>query len=337
MKSILCLLFFLIGFTSSAQLHQLIAVQNGNTPSFYTSLDSAILNAQNDDTLFLPGGYFPVTVAVDKRIHFVGVGCEIDSNMATGKTEIQGDIILQNNAGGGTVLGCAITGSISTGENISNFKVWRCSFSSLVMQGNNNNWLLYENAINGEFRLLQGVTDIYFHNNIIIGYMGWQSYGFNTSVFKNNIFLSDQYRGGYSGAYLLSADNGIFENNIFISIYPTQTISRSVFNNNLFVASDPFDYCSECRGANNIFGQDKSSIFVDLQAGDYHIQETSPGKTGGKNGTPEGTEVGIYSGLYPWKEGALPPNPHFELIDVAPKTNIEGNLNVQIKVAAQER
>ena len=84
-------------------------------------------------------------------------------------------------------------------------------------------------------------------------------------------------------------------------------------------------------------GQDPSSIFVDLLNGNYHIQETSPGKTGGKNGTEEGAEVGIYGGLYPWKDGALPPNPHFLMIDVAPKVDADGNLNVRIKVETQER
>jgi len=115
-------------------------------------------------------------------------------------------------------------------------------------------------------------------------------------------------------------------------------IANSELNNNLFVESEPFNNCGGCWGLNNnIVGQDPSSIFVDFQNGNYHIQETSPGKTGGKNGTEEGAEVGIYGGLYPWKDGALPPNPHFQLIDVAPKVDAEGNLNVRIKVETQER
>jgi hypothetical protein len=53
---------------------QLIARQNGGTPHFHTELDDAVNQAVNGDTLYLPGGYFPLTVQIDKELHIVGEG-----------------------------------------------------------------------------------------------------------------------------------------------------------------------------------------------------------------------------------------------------------------------
>jgi len=65
---------------------------------------------------------------------------------------------------------------------------------------------------------------------------------------------------------------------------------------------------------------------------DYHLKADSPGKNAGK----DGTDIGIYGGSYPWKEGSLPFNPHYQKIQVAPKTDNQGNLNVNIMVKAQD-
>jgi hypothetical protein len=334
MKTLLILLLALVAATGSSFAQNVIAVQNGGTPSFYTTLDSAILNAHNGDTLFLPGGIFPLTVAVDKRLHIIGVGYSRELNMATGPNIINGDVTLQNEASGGSLMGLNLVGNITSGENISNYMVRRCIFNRFLLSGLNSNFNLIENNMGDFYMSAPTVSNCFFFNNIIRGpYAFYTQFCFDSSIFKNNIFLFDARNGG---AFIKIANNSLFENNIF-NYGSSGWSSNSEFNNNLFAGDDYTPTNNGCWGINNIVGQDPSSIFVDLQNGNYHIQETSPGKTGGKNGTEQGAEVGIYGGLYPWKDGALPPNPHFQLIDVAPKVDADGNLNVRIKVETQER
>jgi hypothetical protein len=49
----------------------------------------------------------------------------------------------------------------------------------------------------------------------------------------------------------------------------------------------------------------------------------------------DGTQVGIYGGALGYKPGAVPSNPHFSSATVAPTTNKDGKLNVNVKVIAQ--
>lgn len=87
-----------------------------------------------------------------------------------------------------------------------------------------------------------------------------------------------------------------------------------------------------------IFEQNKESIFIDPQdfvynfKNDFHLQANSSGKNAGS----DGTDIGIYGGRFPWKDGGLPITPHIESKFVNGTTDTNGNLNVKIKVAAQD-
>ena len=88
----------------------------------------------------------------------------------------------------------------------------------------------------------------------------------------------------------------------------------------------------------NIGNQSISSIFVNYAQGgfsysdDYHLQATSLGKNGGI----DGTDIGIYGGLFPWKDGSVPSNPHITVKNIATKTDNMGKLNVNVTVTAQD-
>ncbi|MBL4585431.1 MAG: hypothetical protein JKX84_00010, partial [Flavobacteriales bacterium] len=60
------------------------------------------------------------------------------------------------------------------------------------------------------------------------------------------------------------------------------------------------------------------------------------GSPGAGAGT-DGTDVGIYGGSYPYKHGAVPFNPHVQINQIDNQTNGQGELPVNIRVAAQER
>ena len=87
-----CLTILLTTNISYAQ--NLIAIQNGNNHAFYTTLDSAITQSQNGDTIYIPGGGYPLTVPINKPLHIYGVGHNPDSSVATNYTIISTDIII---------------------------------------------------------------------------------------------------------------------------------------------------------------------------------------------------------------------------------------------------
>ncbi len=320
----------------AAHSQNLIAVQNGNTPAFYTVLDSAIIHAQNGDTVYIPGGTFSLTVQVTKSLHIIGVGNTLDSTLATGVTKINGNLALIDEASYGSLMGVNLNGSITASGNISNFLVQRCSFVGLALSSNTN-WSFIENLLSGSFSggVPNGASNCLLTNNIIMGHDIGNYFSFTSSVFKNNIFL---FQSG-NGYYPINASNSTFENNIFISTaYPLNDVSNSSINNNLFVDYQPFYGSQENWGSDNILNQPQSTIFVNQTGNtfnyshDYHLQPTSPGKNAGK----DGTDIGIYGGAFPWKAGSVPTNPHIQYESVS-GVGEDGNIHVVVKVAAQDR
>ena len=343
MKAVSILARLLLELTINLDAQNLIAVQNGNPPNFYSNLDSAIIHAQNGDTIYIPGGpWWNISQPVNKRLHIFGVGHNPDSTLATGQTRINGTLSLVNEASNGSLISVYLASGISSGDNISNYQVQRCRVNSLSLVSTSTNWSFIENIIQGSVHNGNNpAANCFFSNNIIdasfSNYYTWC--GFTSSVFKNNIFLFQGICGWDACNIPVRATTSTFENNIFISTaYTCHDISNSSLNNNLFVEMEPLYWCSECWGSNNIVFQSLSSIFINQTGNtfnythDYHLQPTSPGKNAGK----DGTDVGIYGGAFPWKAGSLPVTPHIQFENVSGGTDQNGNLNVNIKVAAQD-
>jgi hypothetical protein len=64
---------------------------------------------------------------------------------------------------------------------------------------------------------------------------------------------------------------------------------------------------------------------------DFHLAENSIARGAGI----EGTDCGIYGGTNPYKEGAVPMNPHIQAISIPSTTDGEGKLHISVKVKAQ--
>ena len=333
-NSLILLTFIVV----EAKSQNLIAMQNGGSPSFFTKLDSAVSHAQDGDTLYLPGGYYYLASNLDisKRLHIVGVGHNPDSSLATLQTRIRnGNVQLHTGASGGSFTGISLDGDLKFFDNVSNYIVQRCKLSFIYFfQTSAANNVIFQNVIYG-ISLSGGSQPTGFYNNIIDGYMS--TCGGNT-VFKNNIFL----RGIV--IFDMSFTGPVFENNVFLTYSPFEiTFSGTyiVFNNNLFYWNVSFPTTlagCDLVGSNNFVNLQQGSIFVNQSGNsfnyshDYHLKPTCPGKNAGT----DGTDIGIYGGSAPWKDGSIPANPHIQHKVIPNTTNQSGTLNVNIKVTAQD-
>lgn len=340
-------LLFLAVYPIYAQ--RLIAVQNGGNPSFFTIMDSAIAHASPGDTIFLPGGSFPTTnpLVIDKELHIVGVGHDPDSTSVTNYTSFSYDLTIVSGADNGSLTGVKLGsfnfGTDSSNQTVQNYTIRHCMISNTISFGwfnatkNRSSDILVRNCVVG------GISGGYssgnaFLNNIIEGTVS--RFG-ATNVFFNNVFLRDSgvppNTRPLSDIFNCEFANNIFRSSIAIKNTP---VTHCVYNNNLLVISNQstlFSVNSSSLGLNNIFGVSQSSIFVN-QSGmafnydhDYDLQTASLGKNAGT----DGSDVGIYGGIYPWKIGSIPFNPHFQFKNVGPTTDNTGQLNVNIRVSAQ--
>jgi len=310
-------------------------VQNGSKVQFYTSLDSAYVHSADGDTIYIPGGSYSPPAEINKSIHIIGVGHNPDSTSATNFTLIYGSIDLRQGASNGSLTGVYLNGSINIGDTVYNYSVERCNVSGIGFSSafpHNNSFR--DNIIktlNGHLMVDNQSNNIYL-NNII----NELNFHFSGDIFKNNIFLLDY------GTYTVPFTSVIFENNIFVpAIGSDMYFTNCILNNNLFVdATNLLAYSQGNILNSNINNQPLNSIFIKYSAGDgfqytddYHLKSGSPGKNAGK----DGTDIGIYGGVFPWKDGAVPFNPHIISSTISNKTNSNGTLHVRIKVAAQHR
>lgn len=323
----------------------LIAVQNGGTPAFYTTLDLAITNAQNGDTIYIPGGGHTVSQAIDKELHLVGTGCNADSTNAVGITITNG-IILKSGADGGSMEGIYALGlqfgySDISDYDVNGYYIQRCYLSGGIVFSNNaganhsTNISIIETRIgitgggyNGQNSIYGSMTGLLFMQNCkIFGIIT----GFTSSTFQNNIFFFTQQ---FFNGLALTGTNCSIENNIFFSNHYmsgqncTFKNNIGIWNNGVYTGS----YATNAFGSGNVI-EPWADTFVNPDNDDFHLKTTSIGKNGGN----DGTDIGIYGGAFPWKEGSVPFNPHFQTVHIAPTTDAAGNLNINIKVAAQDR
>lgn len=345
MKAIFYLLLLLLAGNTVLQAQNLITLQSGDNATFYNNLDTALFYAKNGDDIYLPGGYIKAnatTLKIDKAVNIIGVGYNPYTNPATENTIIQSTTIeIMPNVNGGSISG--IYGStLRIQDAVSNFTVSRCSFMMMYI-GSTLNIQITETIVHD----IRGSNDPngtspqnVSISNSIIGSRGGampmaSANNWNELTCKNTIIMGDVTHH----PLIYSIQNSLFENCIFLEFQGCrQMIGNScsfrncLYSGNCAIMQNSID-------VNCIFGQDPNSMFVDPQdfvfnmKNDFRLQENSQGKNAGT----DGTDIGIYGGRFPWKDGGLPVNPHIESKFVNGTTDTNGNLNVKIKVAAQEK
>ena len=335
MKRKFHLLILLISFAGLIKAQNLIAVQHGSITTFETILDSAFKHAQAGDKIFIPGGIWATNgIIINKPLHIIGVGHHPDSTIGGEITYLFGVINLTTGSSNGSISGVKLNGIDCAiyMDTISNYSIKRCRIvGQLRFPCNASFWTLSENIFEGTVFGQECGTiinhNIAFYNNIFVGTLFRY---FSNCTIQNNIFLDDAFGGAISVS--------TFKNNVcYAASNYTSNMSYSIISNNSFVQNITIPFSSNL-GANNIVNQNYSSIFIyGFQYfnynHDYQLKLTCPGKNAGT----DGMDIGIFGGVYPWKMGNIPTNPHIQFKKISGTTDSNGNLPIQIKIKAQDK
>ncbi len=332
MKSLILLTSILFSISLSGQ--NIIAVQQGGNATFYSNIESAIPNAVNGDTIYLPGGTFTMPSPINKSIHIVGAGSFIDSSVATGIT-ILTNLFIASGADGGSIEG--VLGGVNNvapsitfilnGTPITNYTISKCNLPygisfqapcSLITIKQNYIGTSSIGSING------GPTNSMISNNFITGPIATG----NNNLCRNNNFINI--------SLYLNSPGCIFENNIFLVDGQTSGLNQ-IFNNNIGINPN-IQYGNS--GVNN-FNETFDNTFINPGTSpnfvfDFHNNYNLKSTSLGKNAGTDGTDIGVYGGTFPWKDGMIPFNPHIQTKNIPGVTDAAGNLHIDIKAASQD-
>lgn len=335
-------LFLLLPLFVEAQ--SVILVQKDNDVLLHSQLDSAMIEAPIGSTVYIPGGHFDVPnegLIIDKQLRIIGAGHYPDSTVATGRTVIDGNVFLITGADGGSIEGVYIDGNIEVGKSSNN----ETNINGYIIKRSNINYLdlgytekvsLASNFLIKDCVIRNDVSGDNIRNTIFLNNHFYDRLAYfdgNNVSFENNIFFYSTNSSSYD--LLVDVDEVTFKNNFFKSIYLFDGSSNNDFYNNIFEASS---LPNQRVLSNNILGQDFSSQFMNYSGSgfsyndDYHLANGSLGKNAGQ----DGRDIGVYGGVNPYKEGAVPSNPHIQFSEIGTQTDVNGKLKVHFKVSAQE-
>lgn len=331
-NSIILLALVLVSATATAQLR--IVVQNAGGATVYESFASALAASQQGDTLYLPGGTFNIgNATINKKITMIGVGHYPAYTQPTNRTELTGNINLLAGADTSQFHGFYLTGNFMWGTNTGNqmvnkITISRCNINNIYLSYASNTStseqiLISENVVRGAI-LGRNAQNVLIEKNIV----------YNISQFNNNVLINNNvvFTNDFCLDYITSCT---VQNNVIVGgagSYLFYNSSANTVQNNLFVNT-------YAEGSGNIDKQLLESIFVNYSGGafsyvhDFKLKDTSPGKNAGT----DGTDIGIYGTVVPYKEGAVPFNPHITDEQIATRTDSQGKLNVKVTVEAQNQ
>ena len=352
MKRFIKLLLLTVGISVSggSVAQTAVALHGSEQITFFYSasgFSEAVAAASPGDTILVPGGIFPVSdLEINKQLVIYGVGHSLVPNQSTGRTQINGNILLTNGADYSELSGLFINGNLSFGssnanQTVSNVTIHRCYINGnlkLTHDGDVNkmgsNIVLTQNVIgilNGQM-----IRNCLIRQNII----GRLFYFSDNNLFQNNIIqrTSEYFSWGYSGV-----NGSIFQNNIFINVSYTnlQTggYTNCKFHRNVFLADVTLGNTNTEDTYPNLTNQLIESVFVNYDGAvdfsydyDFNLKDGYPGKSFGI----DGTDVGIFGTSTPFKVNHLPLIPHIISRSISTESDVNGKIEVVIEVEAQQ-
>lgn len=361
MRNKLTLLFLVL--VAGLQAQVITKLHEGTSHFSYNPDDlvAIVQNAAEGDTIVLPGGPLNLngSLLIDKPITLVGAGALSTGTPVTGVTTIIGTnvggfqekVLIQSTGKESSFHGIRFDAPVEFvgfGNNDPTFSAsfTRCMFLSTFSLGGWASPVTPPAASNVHVKQCVFLWSIsssgstapqgFLAENCIID--GGVSFGSNSaSAAVTQCMILDM-------TTINGANPGVqFTNNVFTRQNGTYNLnSASTYNNNLFIllsGGAGLNWSGSATGANNvtttntldgIFSSVGSYMNYD-QAYDYHfIVSTWNGIGLG------GYQPGIHGGPSPWKEGAIPFNPHWLSLNPALGGTNGGVINVNLSGAAQQ-
>lgn len=347
--AILILCFTLVAFASVTNAQKIITVtdSSGLNTRVFDNLDSAVAKSTHGDFIYLPGGSFNVSnFTIDKRLNIIGAGHRVDSAAATGISILNGTLTIVIGGDRGSVSGVYITADIKFGTNsadegVNGYTISRCNISqfqlSYLSSGTNTNIKninILESVFRGNWNYGGYAKNVRIEKCIFNGRLFY----FNSSVdMSNNIFL---FRSSSWPLFNDIKNASIYNNIILQDANVSYSSNVNDFHNNIFAnGTGPGQLPGQIL-SNNAYNIHGDSIFIGANYSNLNYSESQnyhllPLAIAAIKGT-DGTQVGLYGTAYPYKDGAVPMNPHISFKSIAPSTNSAGKINVNIKVRAQD-
>jgi len=334
MKKLAFILSLLVTASSLAAQKSVALHSNGTTKVFYgnTPLTEAYKASLSGDTLYVSGGNFAAPDTINKGLVLIGAGYSTDSTAATQKTFIlnSGNITIGDSASKLYLEGMEFQGGFhKTSALATNINIIRCKINgSLDFKGSGapSNSAIIQCDISQGIQL-QGFTYSVISNCIIRSTITYS----NNNIFKNNVIPY----GYMNNPPIVNCHYNTFNNNIFGTsqgpAYYNNTCLYNNFHKNVLSLANPYygNIATDMGNYNNI---DLTTVYVNAAGGNYHLQEAAKTTYLGD----DGTEVGLYGGISPFKEGAVPVNPHISQKSISISTDNSGFLKVSFKVSAQQ-
>ena len=333
----------------NAQQGVIARQHQGNSTFFYVTsfigaeIQSAInaCDPSGGDTLILPGGTFTLTgstdLLIDRPIVVIGAGYLSASNPVTGSTVIGGtnDVDLVLSAAGSSFFGLDFdmggAGVVFANSGTMNVSFSRCDFGTVFLgttgAGSVNSQIHFRECQIGNMSGYDA-TSVTIDNCVFKGSSPWiQGFSSGGLTMRNSVVHN------WTNA---NNENCYYYNNVFLRNNAGGTVSEtSSFFDNLFVvlsgsAMSPTTTLAFLGNATQVgltgVFSNVTSLSTFALAFDYHTPLGSPAIA---------LNAGIYVGPSPWKYGAIPFNPHWDLLNT-PGVTIDGLLpGVQIQATAQ--
>ncbi|MEO8067817.1 MAG: right-handed parallel beta-helix repeat-containing protein [Flavobacteriales bacterium] len=344
----LCLGIGLIATDAAAQL-QRIVLQGTGAPQVFTDINAALAAAQADDRLYFSGGTFTsaTAITISLPLHFIGAGINPDSTATTSTTTINTDggqdIIFTTGASGSTFSGIRFDpsgylqyGITAADDDPTGMLFQRCEFQDrqylqFTSTGASSSTLFDECVFHSFIWGNAGVTATFTRSIFDVGSTAIINFDSGGLLVSHCVFLGETKFDGNL--------NAVVENCIFTfsgANGPLYQCGNATVSNSIFTSPVPTTSLGLISVANQL-GVPVGSIFVNETDGNYQYTDDlhlAVG-SGGIGGADDGTDIGLYGSGTPYKPGAVPFNPHFRAAVIANSTNANGDLPVNIRVAAQ--
>lgn len=330
---------FYLALSLGAFAQQRVALHSNGTTFIFSGsnpFNDAYLAAVAGDTIYLPGGNIPYPALIDKSLTIFGAGYHPDSSLTTQATTLTGNLNISGNADGLRLEGVNITGILEFNNNqkVDNVTLTRCRMNNVIYSGNRTtpceNNLITECIINSNMNFANAQF-ISVSNCFISGQL---QNGFELSV-MNSILLFNAQSVSSGTNTINNTTNSFFANNIFTRSNAPQNVingSLNTFTKNVFRTTPVFGTSSFI---DNFYDVVIENVLVNQSGFTYeYSQNYNLVDPAAYSGT-DLTQVGVYGGLYPFKSGGIPINPHFQFKLIAPQTNPNGELQIEIQVESQ--